>query len=171
MQIRAKEAGIVRGPTPRLNARQDNDITLETNGITSPNRPSSANGSNLKIPRKRPVISSFDRRSPSLSNGAPSKPSSISSSSYGSTRQSNPVSQSSDGRLSTEDPKSPTRQQTTFPKANVIEPSILLSYLTQPERSRPSILLLDVRPKDQYEKGYLNAENVVWIDPILVDDE
>lgn len=48
---------------------------------------------------------------------------------------------------------------------------MLLSYLTQPERSRPSILLLDVRPKDEYEKGYLNAEHVVWMDPILLDDE
>ena len=170
MQIQAKEVGVVHGSTPPLNTWQDNNVTLETNITPSPNRPSATNGSAFKIPRKRPVISS-DRGSSSLSNGAPSRPSSISSSSYGSTRQSNHISQSSDSRLSTEDPKSPVRQLTIFPKANVIEPSMLLSYLTQPERSRPSILLLDVRPKDQYQKGYLNAEHVVWIDPILLDDE
>lgn len=168
MQIRAKEVG-VRGSTPRANTWQDN-ITLETSRTPSPNPLSVTNESNKKIPRRRPVISS-DRGSSSLSNGAPSRPSSVSSSSYGSTLQSNHISQSPDSRLSTEDPKSPLRQQTTFPKANVIEPSTLLSYLTQPEKSRPSILLLDVRPRDRYEKGYLNAENVVWIDPILLDDE
>jgi hypothetical protein len=166
MQIRAKEVG----STPRANTWQDN-ITLETSRTPSPNRLLATNESNKRIPRRRPVISSSDRGSSSLSNGAPSRPSSVSSSSYGSTRQSNHISQSPDSRLSTEDPKSPLRQQTTFPKANVIEPSMLLSYLAQPEKSRPSILLLDVRPRDQYEKGYLNAENVVWIDPILLDEE
>ena len=170
MEIRAKEVANLRGSTPQLNAWQEKSITIETTTLP-PNRTSVTNGSNLKLPRKRPVISSSDKGSSRLSNGAPSRASSVSSSSYGSTHQSTHISQSTDSRLSTEDAKSPTRQQSIFPKANVIEPSMLLSYLAQPERSRPSILLLDVRPKDQYEKGYLNAENVVWIDPILLDDE
>ena len=43
--------------------------------------------------------------------------------------------------------------------------------LCQSEKSRPSILLLDVRSMEQYEKGFLNADHVVWIDPILLDQE
>jgi hypothetical protein len=33
------------------------------------------------------------------------------------------------------------------------------------------ILLLDVRPKELYERGCLDAEHVVWVDPILLDNE
>jgi hypothetical protein len=59
----------------------------------------------------------------------------------------------------------------SFPKSNVIEPRLLWSYLSQPLALRPSILLLDVRPRERYEKGCINARQVVWIDPILVDEE
>lgn len=62
-------------------------------------------------------------------------------------------------------------QKPNFPKSSLIEPSLLLSYLNQPLLFRPSILLLDVRPKEEYEKGCLNTKQVVWIDPILLDEE
>jgi ubiquitin carboxyl-terminal hydrolase 8 len=62
-------------------------------------------------------------------------------------------------------------QKSLLPKSNLIEPSLLLSYLSQPLALRPSILLLDVRHRDDYEKGCLNAKQVVWIDPIILDEE
>ena len=118
--------------------------------------------SSLKLPRKRLATPTIPDKggSPSLTNGNTSRPSSTSSSDRGSIRQS----------LQSNESK-PARQEIPFPKANVIEPELLLSYLRQPESSRPSILILDVRPKEMYERGCLNAPNVVWIDPILLDEE
>jgi hypothetical protein len=121
-----------------------------------------ASGSTLKIPRKRlgtPAISD-KAASPPLNNGNTSRPSSTSSSDKGSIRQS--IQLNEPNRV---------RQEIAFPKANVIEPELLLSYLRQPESTRPYILILDVRPKELYERGCLNAPNVVWIDPILLDEE
>jgi hypothetical protein len=128
----------------------------------------STNGTTFKIPRKRPVASSSERGNSPHSNGIPSRPSSTASSGYGPTRQSHHLSQSPDWRPSA----GGAPQQIVFPKANVIEPALLLSYLTQSGKSsQPSVLLLDVRPKELYETGCLNADHVVWIDPILLDEE
>lgn len=69
------------------------------------------------------------------------------------------------------DRETPVPQNASFPKSNLIEPSLLLSYLNKPLALRPSILLLDVRPRESYDKGCLNAKQVVWIDPITLDEE
>ena len=122
-----------------------------------------------KFVRKPPVPESSKNGESSVTIRVPSRPSSTSSSTRGAIQQSQ-QSHSSDNRSRNENPRTPT-PSSVFPKANVIEPGLLLSYLSQPERSRPSILLLDVRPKEQYDMGHLNAENVVWIDPILLDQE
>jgi hypothetical protein len=176
MELRARESEStsssnnfenVRTSNRRSDSLQENIIKSEMNQNSSPTRASYGSGSNFKIPRKRPVLVS-DKGGPPVSNGTPSRPSSTTSST--SQRRSHPLSQPHDRRTSTEDRKN-MNQKTEFPMANIIEPSLLLSYLTEPEKSRPSILLLDVRPKEQYEKGFLNAEHVVWIDPILLDAE
>lgn len=137
--------------------------------ITRGSSDASVNGATRKFPKKRPVLSSSNKEDSSVSNGVPSRPSSTTSSARGSLRQSQ-TSYSTDSRPSASSPRA-FHQSPTFPKANVIEPSLLLSYLTQSEKSQPSILLLDVRSKDQYEKGFFNADHVVWIDPILIDQE
>lgn len=112
----------------------------------------------------------MDRSDSPVSNGVLTRPSSASSSVPGSSRLSGQLSQPSDDNQHFRDTKGIT-QTLAFPKANVVEPDLLLSYLSQPQMGRPSILLLDVRPKEQYEKGCLNADHVVWIDPILLDEE
>jgi hypothetical protein len=144
-------------------------VKPEITRVSSDSQPASVNDAIRKFPKKRPVLSSLNKEDSSVSNGVPSRPSSTTSSARGSLRQSQTY-HSTDGRLSVSSPRA-FHQSPTFPKANVIEPSLLLSYLTQSEKSRPSILLLDVRSKDQYEKGFLNADHVVWIDPILIDQE
>lgn len=138
-------------------ARSSSPHSFSSNSIAPATVPT------LKIPRKRPTASPISDvgGSPSLTNGTASRPSSTSSLDGSSVRQSR---QLADIRVA--------HQETVFPKANVIEPELLLSYLTQgPESTQPSILLLDVRPKEIYERGCLNAPNVVWIDPILLDEE
>ena len=111
----------------------------------------------------------MDRSDSPVSNGVLTRPSSVSSSVPGSSRLSSQLSQPPDDNQHLRDTKG--IQTPAFPKANVIEPNLLLSYLSQPQTARPSILLLDVRPKEQYETGCLNADHVVWIDPILLDEE
>lgn len=138
--------------------------------------PSQSTGSDksLRIPRKRPLPLSTPQTAAIL-NDIPGRPSSASNSEFSSTRTS---------ETSTQPPINSRRfdvqqnvgdrhinHQIVFPKANVIEPKLLLSYLSQPTTSRPPILLLDVRPKEQYERGCIDAEYVVWIDPILLDEE
>jgi ubiquitin carboxyl-terminal hydrolase 8 len=135
---------------------------------------SSINGGSLKIPRKRPVPLAGSQTSAS-STESPGRPSSASTfsppppPSYENSTHLPAQTRRVDVHVKTSD-RSRTRE-IVFPKANVIEPSLLRSYLTQPSGSRPLILLLDVRPKEQYERGCIDAEYVVWIDPILLDDE
>jgi hypothetical protein len=125
----------------------------------------------LKIPRKRPVA----KASNSESNGYASRPLSAASSDHGSSlvtvenslKPPHPLPQTPNGHQAAD---IVSHKDMVIPKANVIEPSLLLSYLSRPKDTRPSILLLDVRAKEQYDKGCLNAEYVVWIDPILLDD-
>jgi ubiquitin carboxyl-terminal hydrolase 8 len=167
-----------QGSSTYSNGWQEKNVLPMFPRSSSPDRPSfnptpSFSNSNLKIPRKRPIVSSSsDKGSAAISNGLPSRPSSTSSSAKGSTRDSD-SRQSPQLRESQHKPEAnrPSRQGIIFPKANVIEPQLLLSYLTQPPSSRPTILLLDLRPKELYETGCLNADNVVWIDPILLDQE
>ena len=134
---------------------------------------SSINGGSLKIPRKRPVPLASSQNSAN-STESPGRPSSASTfspppPSYETSTHLPTQTRRVDVHVKTSD-RSTTRE-IVFPKANVIEPSLLRSYLTQPSASRPLILLLDVRPKEQYERGCIDAEYVVWIDPILLDDE
>jgi len=157
--------------------QKDTSIRVKSPDSFSADRPSStlstANGMNPKFPKRRPVFSAeraaLDRADSPLSNEVSSRPSSTSSSGPGSNRPSQ-LPPPSDGRRNVGDAKVRSHKA-ALPKANVIEPALLLSYLTYSQSSRPSILLLDVRPKEQYERGCLNADNVVWIDPILLDEE
>jgi hypothetical protein len=137
-------------------------LSSHHSGVT----PLSVDGITYKIPRKL-----VPPPSPGPVNGNPSRPVSAASSANSSSHISTLVSQtSSETRPTTTDTNS-TRQASPFPIANVIEPSQLLSYMSIPEKSRPSILFLDMRPKARYEQGCINARNVVWIDPILLDSE
>jgi len=137
--------------------------------ITQP----ASNTITLKIPRKRPLGSN----TPDLAfiNGSQSRPSSSSTTGPGVGRSSpdqtplHSLPRLPDGPIAASARSS--RLDHIFPKANVIQPDLLLSYLSQPKASRPMILLLDVRPKELYERGCLDAEYVVWIDPILLDNE
>ena len=135
---------------------------------------SPASIASLKIPRKRPVGSN----TPELVylNGPQSRLSSASPVAHGLDRpSSNPtpppdrLPRSNEGVVAV--PARPIRSDNIFPKANVIQPDLLLSYLSQHTATRPRILLLDVRSKEQYERGCLDAEYVVWVDPILLDIE
>lgn len=170
-QLRARELASASTPKDKhgrpLVSFMADDTKPEINRTSS--QTSSINGPTRKFPKKRPVLASSNKEDSSVSNGAPRRPSSTSSSTHGSIRQSEP-SHSSDSRQITNNTK-PVDQTSVFPKANVIEPSLLLSYLCESEKPRPSILLLDVRSMEQYEKGFLNADHVVWIDPILLDQE
>jgi hypothetical protein len=182
-KIRQREAKSLNNnvaPEPRPNQWQKGPVQSESTRTSSPSRsafgPTPTNGTGLKIPKKRPVLAaSASQDLVTSSNGFPSRPSSTSSSDPTASRPSQtPSSQSSEVRSRVDGLKgikSPTQHTPNLPKANVIEPTALLSYLTMPEANRPSILFLDVRPKEQYEKGCLNADHVVWIDPILLDIE
>lgn len=164
----------------RQNNWQNRPLQTDAARTPSPSHSSfsatSTNSSGLKIPRKRPVPSAPDSHNPATSsNGVPSRPSSTSSSGHTSNRlPQTPPAQSPDRRPKFDDLKNGqplTQKSASLPKANVIEPSALLSFLTLPEATRPAILFLDLRPKEQYELGCLNAEHVVWIDPILLNEE
>src|SRR5579859_3627203 len=156
----------------RLARLQQNGVStgLDTSPIPQPSPNPSLNGAPpLKVPRKRPV--------PSLhggSNGSSAYTLGSSSPGYGSSPPQSERPVHSPHPL----PLTPGAQrkshqvkitkEISFPKANLIEPKLLHSYLALPEGTRPSILLLDVRPKELYDRGCLNAECVVWIDPILL---
>lgn len=139
-------------------------------GPQPPNPPiPGSNASALNFQKNRYLMSpSPDKWREAFPNGPPSRPSSTSSSGHGSTREFRAASletQNKDNEIRT------SRQSVVIPKSNVIEPRLLLSYLTLPAATRPSILLLDLRPRESYETGCLNADSVVWIDPILLDEE
>ena len=169
-QLQARETQSALMPKDRYGRPPSSHIQDNVNPeITRGSSDASVNGATRKFPKKRPVLASSNKEDSSVSNGVPSRPSSTTSSARGSLRQSQ-TSYPTDSRPSASSPRA-FHQSPTFPKTNVIEPSLLLSYLTQSEKSRPSILLLDVRSKDQYEKGFFNADHVVWIDPILIDQE
>ena len=153
--------GLPQVVSPRTDLRQ-NFSTAHSSTVT----PASANGVNYKIPRKL-----VPPPSPSPVNGSTSRPASAASSANSSSHISNQLSQTSSETRPTPTDTISTRQTSPLPKANVIEPYSLHSYMSRPEKSRPSILFLDVRPKSRYEKGCINAQNVVWIDPILLDSE
>jgi len=165
----------------RQNNWQIRPLQMDSTRTPSPSHSSVSatstnSGGGLKIPRKRPVPGAVDSHNNSmLSNGVPSRPSSTSSSGHIPSRlPQTPPAQSSDRRPKFDDIKNGNplpKNSSSLPKANVIEASALLSYLTLPETTRPSILFLDVRPKERYELGCLNAEHVVWIDPILLNEE
>jgi len=143
--------------------QRQNFLTSSHSGAVTPPL---VNGINYKVPRK-PLPSP----SPSPVNGSTSRPASAASSANSTSHISNKVSQSSSETRPTPTDTISIRQTSPFPKANVIEPTLLQSYMSRPEKSRPSILFLDVRPKSRYEKGCINAQHVVWIDPILLDSE
>jgi hypothetical protein len=152
-------------------------ITHDRPQLNASNQPTfnqtPSNSTALKIPRKRPVGSNTPEFA--LLNGSQSRPSSTSTTGHGALRASpdqlypHPLPRSPEGPITV--PVRSNRFDNVFPKANVIQPDLLLSYLIQPKASRPMILLLDVRPKELYERGCLDAEHVVWVDPILLDNE
>jgi hypothetical protein len=149
--------------SPRVDQRQD-FLSPHHSGVSSP----LVNGSNYKIPRN--LVPS---PSPPPPKSATSRPVSAASSANSSSHVSNQLSQSQTSTETRPTPTDthPTGQTSPFPKANVIEPALLQSYLSRPAKSSPSILFLDVRPKSRYEKGCINAQHIVWIDPILLDSE
>jgi ubiquitin carboxyl-terminal hydrolase 8 len=156
---------------PLVNGVHTTPTTL--NHTLSHPTPSQSSGSDksLRIPRKRPLPLSTPQTAAIL-NDIPQRPSSASNSEFSSTRSSETSTQLPiDARRFEDIEDMPVKHQIVFPKANVIEPKLLLSYLSKPTTSRPPILLLDVRPKEQYERGCIDAEYVVWIDPILLDEE
>lgn len=157
--------------TARLARLQDNGVNADLSCPPLTN-PTAGVVSTLKIPKKRPVPVSSDPGS----NGTTSRPLSSASSGYGSSRaviESPSPSPHPLPQVPNEHPPTDVKSTQDFaiPKANVIESSLLWSYLKRPKASRPTILLLDVRPKEDYDRGCLNAEHVVWMDPILLDDK
>jgi hypothetical protein len=185
LQEQIREREIAASSSSAINgSRQSNwqNRTLQIDPVRTPSpshssfSTTSTNSSGLKIPRKRPVPTPADSHIPAISsNGLPSRPSSTSSSGHAPSRlPPTPPALSPDRRPKFDDIKHGqplTQKSASLPKANVIEPSALLSFLTMPEATRPAILFLDVRPKERYELGCLNAEHVVWIDPILLNEE
>lgn len=142
------------------------DIPAQRTAL-SRSQTSSVDSDTRKFPKKRPVPTASNEPPVSILDLFPPRPSSAASSSRGSVLQLQPQSQPQPSQL----PNGRATTDISIPNANVIEPSLLLSFLTEPEDTRHSILFLDVRPKEAYERGYINADNVVWIDPILLDQE
>jgi hypothetical protein len=163
-------------PSSQVNGAQS-AVSHDRTQINASNQPTftqgPSNSTTLKIPRKRPL----GANTPELGylNGSESRPASASTTGPRSDRPSpdqtlqQPLPRSSEGPIAAS--ARSNRFDNVFPKANVIQPDLLLSYLSQPKASRPMILLLDVRPKAFYERGCLDAEYVVWVDPILLDNE
>jgi len=130
--------------------------------------PPASHNSSFKVPRKRLNDTGFGTQNEQSLSISSTPPTDATSSRRLLSKQ--PISrpQSPNPKI---DRETPVRQNASFPKSNLIEPSLLLSYLNKPLALRPSILLLDVRPRESYDKGCLNAKQVVWIDPITLDEE
>ena len=105
-QLRARELASASTPKDKhgrpLVSFMADDTKPEINRTSS--QTSSINGPTRKFPKKRPVLASSNKEDSSVSNGAPRRPSSTSSSTHGSIRQSEP-SHSSDSRQITNNTK------------------------------------------------------------------
>jgi ubiquitin carboxyl-terminal hydrolase 8 len=56
-----------------------------------------------------------------------------------------------------------------FPITNTIKPSELLHWL-RVEKNPPKILVLDVRNRDQFKNGHIKTQNIVCLEPIILQD-
>ncbi|KAK9708423.1 ubiquitin-specific protease doa4 [Basidiobolus ranarum] len=57
-----------------------------------------------------------------------------------------------------------------FPHATVISTETLHQYLTQ-AGNPPSILLMDIRPREDFQKGHIDAKYIINIDPMILKHE
>jgi len=56
-----------------------------------------------------------------------------------------------------------------FPITNTIKPSELVYWL-KVEKNPPRILVLDVRNRDQFKNGHIKTQNIVCLEPIILQD-
>lgn len=61
----------------------------------------------------------------------------------------------------------PTLTSNNFPQTLVINPKQLAKYLMQKENP-PSILLMDVRPREEFENGCIRHKYVIQIEPLTL---
>ncbi|ORY06588.1 hypothetical protein K493DRAFT_333086 [Basidiobolus meristosporus CBS 931.73] len=94
------------------------------------------------------------------------------------------LKQNSDGPQSSTKLKSPTRTPSrrwfssnaisktsfAFPHATVISTSALHQYLCQTSNP-PSILLMDIRPREEFDRGHIEAKHIINIDPMILKNE
>ena len=62
--------------------------------------------------------------------------------------------------------ESPSEMQ--IPKSSTITCEALASYMAKRGGSKLTILFIDLRPRDEFQKGHLNSENVVCIEPVAL---
>ncbi|RUS15657.1 hypothetical protein BC937DRAFT_92173 [Endogone sp. FLAS-F59071] len=61
----------------------------------------------------------------------------------------------------------PTQTSNTFPRNLDITPEQLVKYLTQ-KQNPPSILLMDVRPREEFENGCIRHKYIIQIEPLTL---
>ncbi|RUP49462.1 hypothetical protein BC936DRAFT_142474 [Jimgerdemannia flammicorona] len=57
-----------------------------------------------------------------------------------------------------------------FPMTPVITPLQLAKYLTQ-QQNPPSVLLMDVRPKEEFERGCIRHKYIIQVEPLTLENK
>ena len=66
------------------------------------------------------------------------------------------------------EPRTESPSETQIPKSSTITCEALVSYMAKKGDSKVSILFIDMRPREEFQKGHLNGENVVCLEPVAL---